>query len=227
MRRVAFEAMIGGWSIEEIAELRKVRPRTIRREIDRTLDERRLDAPDRYAHLQVARLTKELRVADAALDRGELRAIDSMVKVVRELDRYHGLRAFSRAAWPAPRAARLHPPTLRLNQSAPVACPPRESGGPETAAATLQMQRRGLDARVRGHDTENSVCPEARAAVDESDFVTGFGAQGLEIMGSLPESQPVSDGGDRPSRRAALCGAPQDEESSENRARGGGCFVTL
>jgi hypothetical protein len=151
---VAFEAMIGGWSIERIAELRKVRPRTIRREIDRTLDERRLDAPDRYAHLQVARLTRELRVADAALNRGDLRAIDPMVQVVRELDRYHGLRAFSRAALPAPRAAasRLPPQPLRLAPAAaPLARRPRKNGGPEAAAATPQTERLNLGARFRGH----------------------------------------------------------------------------
>jgi AraC-like DNA-binding protein len=91
MRQVVFEAMASGFSIEEIADMRKVSPRTIRREVDRTLNERRLDAPERYVHFQVARLNKAVRVADAGLDRGELRAISPMIKAVKELDRYHGL----------------------------------------------------------------------------------------------------------------------------------------
>jgi hypothetical protein len=103
MRQVVFEAMASGFSIEEIAEMRKVSPRTIRREVDRTLDERRLDAPERYVHFQVARLTKVVRVADAGLDRGDLRAIGPMIKAVKELDRYHGLREFCRDTLPAPR----------------------------------------------------------------------------------------------------------------------------
>jgi hypothetical protein len=74
------------------------------------------------------------------------------------------------------------------------------------------------------------------AAVEESEFVTGFAAQGLEIMGRLPELQPApddgggprqaDDGAEGPSRRAALGGAPQDEESCESGARPDGCIVT-
>ena len=43
--QVVFDALAAGWLIEQIAELRKVSPRTVRREVDRTLAERRLDAP--------------------------------------------------------------------------------------------------------------------------------------------------------------------------------------
>ncbi len=116
LREASFEALSAGWSLQQIAEKRKVSVKTVRREIDRAIDARRLDAPDRYIHLQVARLTKELRVADAGLDRGELRAVGPLLKVVAALDRYHGLKARSarlarRAAPPAsaradPRAAR-------------------------------------------------------------------------------------------------------------------------
>jgi AraC-like DNA-binding protein len=164
MRQVVFEAMASGFSIEEIADMRKVSSRTIRREVDRTLDERRLDAPDRYIHFQVARLNKAVRVADAGLDRGELRAISPMIKAVKELDRYHGLGALSRAALPAPRTARLPPRPLRLARAA------------EKEAA--------------------KASPGATAAADERDFVTGFSAQSLEIMGSLPKLQPAPEADD-------------------------------
>jgi hypothetical protein len=239
MRQVVFEAMADGFSIEEIAEMRKVSPRTIRREVDRTLSERRLDAPERYVHFQVARLNKALRVADAALDRGDLRAIDPMVKVVKELDRYHGLGAFSRAALPAPRAtAGLPPPPLRLARAAaPFARHACENEVPQ-AAATRQTQRPDRGARVRGHGVESQV-----AAADESDLVTGFAAQGLEIMGRLPEVQAAPDdgspreaGAEGPSSPrtaiqtrilgAAPDGAPQHEECCKNSARPGSCFVT-
>jgi DNA-binding NarL/FixJ family response regulator len=82
LRQIVFDALAGGWSVEQIAALRKVSPRTVRREVDRALDERRLEAPERYARLQVARLTKALRLADASIDQGELRAIGPLVKVV-------------------------------------------------------------------------------------------------------------------------------------------------
>jgi len=85
----AFQALAAGWSVWQIADARKVSVRTIQREIERAVAERRLDAPDRFVHLQVARLTKALRVADIRLDRGELAAVAPLVKVVAALDRYH------------------------------------------------------------------------------------------------------------------------------------------
>jgi hypothetical protein len=106
LREVSFEALAAGWSPQQIADARKVSVKTIRREIDRALDERRLDAPDRYAHLQVARLTKALRLADAMIDRGELNALGPLVKIVAALDRYHGLGHAS----PAPRSEPLASP---------------------------------------------------------------------------------------------------------------------
>ena len=65
----AFQALAAGWSVRQIADARKVSVRTIQREIEHAVAERRLDAPDRFVHLQVARLTKALRVADIRLDR--------------------------------------------------------------------------------------------------------------------------------------------------------------
>src|SRR5271157_4470628 len=88
-REALFTALASGWTTRQIADSRKVSVRTIQREIDHAVAERRLDAPDRFVHLQVARLTKALRVADIRLDRGELAAIAPFVKVVAALERYH------------------------------------------------------------------------------------------------------------------------------------------
>ena len=52
---------------------------------------RQLDAPENYARLQVARLTKALRCADVSLEEGDLKAIAPFLKVVRELNLYHGV----------------------------------------------------------------------------------------------------------------------------------------
>jgi hypothetical protein len=117
------------------------------------------------------------------------------------------------------------------DRAAPLGCHPRASGDPEAAATTPLTERLDLDARVRGHDTESPVScaagagdrdaeasPCATAAGNESDFVTGFAAQTLEIMGSLPKLQPAPEDRERPSSRAASGGAPQDEESCETGA---------
>ncbi len=125
LAQVAFEAIAAGWSAEQIAEMRGVDVRTIRREIDRVLAQRRLDAPERYVHLQVSRLTKALHVADAALDRGELRAVTPMVRVVAALDRYHGLKGPGPSLVPSPPAlaapAAAPEPPLALSHAPPLA----------------------------------------------------------------------------------------------------------
>ena len=118
LREAAFEALAAGWSPQQIAEARKVNVLKVRREIDRALAERRLDSPDRYAHLQVARLTKALRLADAMVDRSEVRAVGPLVKLVTALDRYHGLGGLAGLA-AAPLAVAPPPETASLPEPAP------------------------------------------------------------------------------------------------------------
>ena len=133
----SFDLLASGYTPEQIAEVREVSVRTIRREIDAAIARRRLDAPERYVHLQVARLTKALRFADAALERGDLKAVRALVEVVAAMDRYHGLSdAFRDRASPglsgplelhAPAAA---PPPLKLFHAA---APPEEAPGQSEA----------------------------------------------------------------------------------------------
>jgi hypothetical protein len=108
LRRWSLEALSRGWDAEEIADMRKVSVRTIRREIAAAATERQLEGAGAYVHAQVARLNKALRVADGALDRGNLKAVGPMVRLVAALDRYHGLGGAdarrSAAALQAPRA---------------------------------------------------------------------------------------------------------------------------
>ena len=117
----SFDLLASGYSPEQIAEVRKVSVRTIRREIDAAIARRQLDAPERYVHLQVARLTKALRFADSALERGDLKAVRALVTVVSAMDRYHGLRDSARDRSPSSG----HPDALDLHASAaPALSPP-------------------------------------------------------------------------------------------------------
>jgi hypothetical protein len=117
----SFDLLASGYSPEQIAEVRKVSVRTIRREIDSAIARRQLDAPERYVHLQVARLTKALRFADAALESGDLKAVRALVTVVSAMDRYHGLIDSARDRSPSSG----HPDALDLHASAaPALSPP-------------------------------------------------------------------------------------------------------
>jgi hypothetical protein len=119
--------MASGFSCERIAEEANVSAATVRREVDRAIAERRLDAPERYAHLQVALLNKALRVADASIEQGDMNAVGPFLRLVAALDRYHGLAPQRPAQAPvaAPPLALPAPPlALTHADPAPDAEPP-------------------------------------------------------------------------------------------------------
>jgi AraC-like DNA-binding protein len=136
LRHWSFDALAQGWSVEQIAEMRKVRPRSIRREIAAVTAEKRLDAPARFVHVQVARLNKALRVADGALDRGNLRAVGPMVRVVAALDRYHGLGSAEARRAVAVEALPAHTAPLALSHAAPPFAAPRRRAYAESEKGT-------------------------------------------------------------------------------------------
>ncbi len=69
-RERCFSLMTSGYTLSQIAKSVQASSATVRREIDRALAERRLDAPERFAQVQVARLMKALRLAEAAIELG-------------------------------------------------------------------------------------------------------------------------------------------------------------
>jgi hypothetical protein len=121
-RETYFDLLVSGYSIEQIASHTKTSASAVRRAVGQALAKRRLDAPEDYARLQVARLTKALRCADVSLEEGDMKAIAPFLKVVRELNLYHGVNVGS--AGPAPVAPPEIAPTappLALTHSPGVA----------------------------------------------------------------------------------------------------------
>jgi hypothetical protein len=92
-REMILDLVVSGYEREAIAQKLGIGLSTVRREVERALDQRRPDSHARYIRLQTARLTKALRAADDAIERGELKAIDPLVKLIGALDRYQGLAA--------------------------------------------------------------------------------------------------------------------------------------
>jgi hypothetical protein len=122
-REAYFDLLVSGYSVEQIASHTKQSPAAVRLAVGQALAKRRPDAPEDYARLQVARLTKALRCADVSLEEGNLKAIAPFMKVVRELNLYHGVSVGSaRLAAPAalPEIAPASPP-LALTHSPGVA----------------------------------------------------------------------------------------------------------
>ena len=121
-REAYFDLLVSGYSIEQIASHTKTSSSAVRRAVGQALATRQLDSPEDYARLQVARLTKALRCADVSFDEGDLKAIAPFVKVVRELNLYHGVNIGPRRPAPTatPEIAPTSPP-LALTHSPGVA----------------------------------------------------------------------------------------------------------
>jgi hypothetical protein len=92
-RDAVFDLFVSGFSHQQIAKALNASTSTVRRIVDTAVADRRLDAPERFARVQVARLSKALSHADDRLERGDMRAFTPYLKIVAALDRYHRLDA--------------------------------------------------------------------------------------------------------------------------------------
>ena len=106
-RRTMFELVVSGHSYEAIARETGVSPSALRRDVGKAIAARAIEAPEHYVHLQLARIEKALLAVDAAIERGDLKAVSQYLKAVAALDRYHGLAAA--LAPPEPAAATAAP----------------------------------------------------------------------------------------------------------------------
>jgi AraC-like DNA-binding protein len=129
-RERMFDLVVSGYQREQIAQKLGVSVATVRREVDRAIGQRRLDAPDRYIRLQVSRLNKAQLVVDHALEHGDLRAVERLVQLAGALDRYHGLAAGATTGNPVePRRLGRAPTPLALTHAGPAPEAGR-NGGP-------------------------------------------------------------------------------------------------
>lgn len=107
-RQTILDLTVSGFDRVEIARRLGISPRTAQREIDRALDARLSDTPHRYLRLQIQRLEKALRVVDDAVEEGDVDAVSTLIALLSQLDRYHGLMAREAAA----KAEASPPPAL-------------------------------------------------------------------------------------------------------------------
>jgi hypothetical protein len=120
-REEMLEAVVSGAERGIVARKYGVSLKTVQREVDRALDQRRPDTPVRYVRLQVERLTRALQSIDHAIDAGDIDAVSHLLKVIDKLDRYHGLSSAREAAEAASRLVASTPP-LALTHEQPDLC---------------------------------------------------------------------------------------------------------
>jgi transposase-like protein len=96
--RLIIDLLNRGVSVAEIAARLGVTEKRMRAIVREILARRRPEAPEDFVALQISRLNEALLVAYSAMSGQNLRAVDRVVKIVRELDRYHGFFAAERGA---------------------------------------------------------------------------------------------------------------------------------
>src|SRR5277367_1152641 len=101
-RRI-IELLNRGVPVVEIAELEDVGEKHMRAHVREALARRMPEPPAQFVAMQVSRLNEALRMSFDAMSGANLRAVDRVVKIVRELDRYHGLAVVER--WGLPDAS--------------------------------------------------------------------------------------------------------------------------
>ncbi len=103
------DMVAAGMRVSEIALRERLSKRRIRELIARNLAERERLFPPQFFELQTRRLSEALLVAYAKMNEGNLAAVDRVVTIVRELDRYHGFAPTgpARAALPSSAASPL------------------------------------------------------------------------------------------------------------------------
>jgi hypothetical protein len=108
------DLVVSGYTYEAIAERLKLSVKSVRRAAAKAIEQRHLDGGAHYVQLQVLRLTKAMRVVDLNLENGDLKAVEPMLKVIAQLDKYHALSLPAPGATPAPPPPALPRPPLAL-----------------------------------------------------------------------------------------------------------------
>ena len=114
------ERLTAGVSVPHIARTEDLTIRRVRQIIAEMLAKREVDPPAGFVQLQIARLSDAMQVAHTMMMEGDLKAMDRVIKLAGELDRYHGYGRVEIAAAPAPAPPpRLNPPAPALQLAKP------------------------------------------------------------------------------------------------------------
>jgi hypothetical protein len=110
-----FNLLKAGMPIAEIALQEGLSVRRARELVQEMLERREVDPPAGFVQLQIGRLSDAMMVAHTAMMEGNMHALDRVLRIVGELDRYHGFGgAQAQPAAGATRALAAPAPALAL-----------------------------------------------------------------------------------------------------------------
>jgi hypothetical protein len=87
--RRLIEYLMVGRTLDDIAAREGLSVRRTREIVRASLARRPLDTPAEFVQLQIRRLSEAMLVAYGAMSGGNLKAVDRVIAIVREFDRYH------------------------------------------------------------------------------------------------------------------------------------------
>jgi hypothetical protein len=118
------ERLTMGLTVAHIARVEQLTVRRVRQIIAEMLASRESDPPAGFVQLQIARLSEAMIVARTMMMQGNLQAMDRLIKLTSELDRYHGFAPaqilWAREAAP-PRLAAPEPRAISPSRGASLA----------------------------------------------------------------------------------------------------------
>ena len=82
-----------GWAYDEIGREEGISGERVRQIVQEVLDKRLIDRREDHALLQITRLAPALRATVGAVERGDLKAVGPLLKVLDRLDRYQPIVA--------------------------------------------------------------------------------------------------------------------------------------
>ena len=89
-----FARMLEGQSYAAIAEAEGLTVRRVREIVQQALDRFDIEPSQEYVLVQIARLDAALRLIERKIAEGKLGAVPHLIKVLEQLDRYHGERLY-------------------------------------------------------------------------------------------------------------------------------------
>ena len=119
------ERLTMGLTVAHIARVEQLTMRRVRQIIAEMLASREIDPPAGFVQLQIARLSEAMIVARTMMMQGNLQAMDRLIKLTSELDRYHGFAPaqipWARGAAPKPRLAAPEPRAISSDRAVSLA----------------------------------------------------------------------------------------------------------
>jgi hypothetical protein len=124
-----FNMLKAGVPMAEIARQEGLSPRRARSMVQELLESRQIDPAPGFVQTQIGRLSDAMMIAHTMMMSGNLQALDRVVRLIHELERYHG---FGRAEVLSP----IRGPQALASDAAPRALPPPEDAAKiDTASA--------------------------------------------------------------------------------------------